>query len=170
MELLGQHPDLLPRSQFWHIPMFLFGMELSGAGAADLSRRFGWRLLEWPWEPPQAMGRLCRRPMTSSQIAELLEPLNDVALVIFATLSPHVTFKERVELYISNLKGQRSLLNGHDILQAGVASGPDVSVWKHRVLQAQLDGEFSDKEGAMSWLERALAGRDTAELNPARPA
>lgn len=165
LEILAQNPDLLPREQFWLVVMSLFGLELSEQAAAQMSSRFGWRFLQWPWDLTQVMGRLCRHALSPSEIAELLDPLSDVALLVFATVSPHVTFRERLDLYFGSLRGQRSLLSGHDILRAGVPTGPSVSVWKKRVLQAQRDGEFADKEAALAWLEQALS-----ECDPARPA
>lgn len=156
IEIVAKHPELLPRQDLWQVPMFLFGLELSEAAGNELSRRFGWRFLEWPWDPAQVMGRLCRRPMTPSEIAQTLDPLSDVALVIFATISSHVTFKERLELYIGLLRHQTSLLNGHDIIGAGVPAGPAVSAWKQRGLAAQLNGEFTDRPGALAWLRKTL--------------
>ena len=164
LEILARNPDLLRRDQFWLVVMSLFGLELSEQAAAQMSSRFGWRFLQWPWDLTQVMGRLCRHALSPSEIAELLDPLSDVALVVFATVSPHVTFKQRFDLYFHSLRDQRSLLSGHDILHAGVPTGPSVSVWKKRVLQAQRDGEFADKEAALAWLERALS-----ECDPARP-
>jgi tRNA nucleotidyltransferase (CCA-adding enzyme) len=155
LELLASYPDLLPRGEWWHIPMFLFGLELSEAATADLGQRFDWKVLQWPWDVTATMGRLCRRPMTPSEIARVLEPLSTVALTIFATLSPHVTFRQRIELYLSELRQQTPLLNGHDIMQGGVPSGPAVSAWKQAAFDAQRDGLFSDRAGALAWLHQA---------------
>jgi tRNA nucleotidyltransferase (CCA-adding enzyme) len=167
LELLDRHPELLPRKHFWHVPMFLFGMELSEQGARELGQRFGWKVLEWPWELGSAMGRLCRRPMTASQIAELLDQLTPVGLIIFATLSPHVTFGERLELYLSKLRGQKALLSGHDVLEAGVSPGPAVSQWKKAAMEAQLDGLFADKAAGLAWLKEAIAAEAGVAISEA---
>lgn len=156
LALLKEHPDLLERQHFWHVPMFLFGMELSEKGARELGERFGWRILEWPWELAPAIGRMCRREMRPSDISRLLEPLTPVALIIFATLSPHVTFQQRVELYLNGLRKQKPLLDGHDLMQAGVPAGPAVSAWKKDAFDAQLNSEFSDREGGWRWLQARL--------------
>jgi tRNA nucleotidyltransferase (CCA-adding enzyme) len=161
LDLVARYPDLLARPDYWHIPMFLLGLELSEEAALELGRRFDWRILSWPWPLRSSMGRVCRRPMRPSEIAGLLELLSPVHLIIFATLSTHVTFIERVELYLSNLRHQQPLLDGHDILRAGVPIGPAISDWKKRAFDAQRDGLFQNKAGALAWLQEE---RDAALL------
>lgn len=169
LELLATYPHLLPRRQFWRVPMFLFGMELSQQAVAELSRRFGWKVLQWPWEPGEALGRLCRRNLARSEIARVLDPLPPVALVIFATLSSHVTFQERIHLYLAQLQGQKPLLSGHDVLRAGVPSGPDVSYWKQAAMDAQLDGLFQNKAAGMAWLRDAVSATSGVEQSTGDP-
>ncbi len=161
LALLKEHPDLLERQHFWHVPMFLFSLELSEKGAAELGQRFGWKVLEWPWELAPAIGRMCRRPMRPSEIARLLEKLTPVGLIIFTTLSPHVTFGQRLQLYLNSLRHQKPILDGNDLMQAGVPAGPAVSAWKNEAFDAQRDGEFDDREGGWRWLQ--------ARLDPSNP-
>ena len=156
-EVASRHPGLLPRTDYWHIPMYLFGIELSEKARKDLNERFGWNVIEWPWDLMATVGKLCRRPMTPAEIARTLDPLNHYHLVVFSTLSPHPQFQQRVEMFISALRGTVPLLTGHDILEAGVSRGPGVHQWKEAALDAQRDGLFSDREGGLAWLKEALA-------------
>jgi tRNA nucleotidyltransferase (CCA-adding enzyme) len=156
LELLRTYPDLLPRHKFWRVPLVLLGMDLSESAAADLRQRFGWKAPRWPWELSTTLTRVCRWTMQDSELARLLEPLSQVELLVFATLSGHVTFRERIDLYLSRLRNIKPLLTGHDILQAGVPRGPAVSVWKRRAEDAQRDGLFTDRAEALAWLREAM--------------
>lgn len=171
LELLGKHPDLLNKKEFWQVPISLFGMELSPEAASVLDERFHWPILDWPWDFTKTMGRLCRKSTKASEVARLLETLTPVALLVFATVSPHVTFQERLELFLTDLRKIRPLLDGNDLLRAGVAPGPGIATWKDAAFDAQRDGLFEDKEGALAWLEQAMSTEQLGGLGtvPPRP-
>jgi tRNA nucleotidyltransferase/poly(A) polymerase len=50
------------------------------------------------------------------------------------------------------------LLNGHDLMTAGIPKGPIYSLILKRVRAAQLDGEVSDREGALQLAEKLGQG------------
>ncbi len=50
----------------------------------------------------------------------------------------------------------RPLLRGRDVLALGVPAGPRVGRVLREAWEAQLDGEFSDREGALAWLRDRL--------------
>ena len=57
---------------------------------------------------------------------------------------------------MEDLRWQKPLLTGHEILACGVPSGAEVARWKEAAFEAQLDGEFDDLEGGRRWLTQAL--------------
>ncbi len=52
----------------------------------------------------------------------------------------------------------RPLLRGRDVLSLGVPPGPPVGRILREAWEAQLDGAFTDREGALAWLRDRLAG------------
>ncbi len=62
------------------------------------------------------------------------------------------------------------LLRGRDVLALGIAPGPRVGEILRRAFEAQLDGAFSDREGALAWLRDHLDGstEPLAEAPPRR--
>ncbi len=58
-------------------------------------------------------------------------------------------------------KVPRPLLRGRDLAELGVPEGREMGRWLEAALQAQLDGEFTTREGAREWAARSLAnGKD----------
>ena len=54
--------------------------------------------------------------------------------------------------------GPKPLLTGHDLLERGWSSGPEMGVFLRRAYEEQLDGHFTDRGQALAWLERQLSG------------
>ena len=48
----------------------------------------------------------------------------------------------------------RRLLLGRHLLERGWTAGPDIGLVLHEAFEAQLDGAFTDLDGALAWLER----------------
>lgn len=146
-------PELVENGEFWMVPLYLMAFELSDKGAEELRERFGWSVLEWPFPPDQALQQLSRATSRRSEVAKLLDRLSGVAVTVLASLSSHVTMQERISDYLVHVRGKPGWINGGDILAAGVPRGPEVRHWKQLALDAQRDGEFEDREGALAWLE-----------------
>ena len=156
MELMARFPDLVPREHQWRVPMMLLATEVSEEAVENLEKRFGWSRIHWPWPLMPTVGRICRRPITSSELVRLLAPLLESTLLVFASISNHPIFQQRLELYMEDLRWQKPLLTGHEILACGVPSGAEVARWKEAAFEAQLDGEFDDLEGGRRWLTQQL--------------
>jgi tRNA nucleotidyltransferase (CCA-adding enzyme) len=60
-------------------------------------------------------------------------------------------------------KAPKPRLQGRDVQALGVAAGPEIGRWLERAFQAQLDGEFADREGAKAWLRRRMAEEGEGE-------
>lgn len=48
-------------------------------------------------------------------------------------------------------------ITGHDIINLGIAAGPEVGRWKKKVYDAQLEGLVENRDAALSWLQRELS-------------
>lgn len=156
MELLARYPDLVPKEHLWRVPMMLLATDVSEEAVENLEQRFGWTRIHWPWPLMPTVGRICRRPIKSSELVRLLSPLLESTLLVFASISTHTTFEQRLELYFDKLRWQKPLLNGHEVLSCGVTAGADVARWKDAAFDAQLDGEFETVEEGRSWLTEQL--------------
>lgn len=156
MEISAEYPDFVEKAEIWRIPLLLLCSELSEQGSKELGARFGWHGLVWPFEFTSTVGRFCRREMRASEIANILDTLPPVSLLLFACLSPHAKFWSRIKLYLDEIRYVTPLLNGEDILEAGVERGPEISHWKQAAFDAQRDGEFHDRAGGLDWLNRSL--------------
>jgi putative nucleotidyltransferase with HDIG domain len=47
-------------------------------------------------------------------------------------------------------------ITGHDILSLGVAEGPNVGLWHKKAYEAQLEGQFSNREELLAWLKSVI--------------
>lgn len=59
-------------------------------------------------------------------------------------------------------------VTGRDLLEMGIAQGPDVGRWKQAVYDAQLEGIVDSRESALAWLRGAMTGGDTPPAEPSR--
>lgn len=48
-------------------------------------------------------------------------------------------------------------ITGHDIINLGIAAGPEVGRWKKKVYDAQLEGLVENRDAALSWLQSELS-------------
>ncbi len=154
-EMVAHYPDLVKKEDFWQVVFEILGADLTPDQRQELWNRFGWEPLSWPFEVGEALRCFSREEMQPSEIGQQLDRLTGSALVVFACLSSHATLQERLTLYLDELRKVEPLVKGDDILALGVPRGPDVAEWKRRALEAQRDGEFQDREGALKWLQTA---------------
>jgi tRNA nucleotidyltransferase (CCA-adding enzyme) len=57
----------------------------------------------------------------------------------------------------------RPILQGRHLIHLGHTPGPEFSAILHAGFEAQLDGEFTDAEGALNWLRNFLQNRSQAK-------
>jgi hypothetical protein len=58
--------------------------------------------------------------------------------------------------YLNELRHKKPLLNGQQILDAGVPRGPQVAAWKARAFDHQVDEGWTEPEQAVRWLHGEL--------------
>ena len=66
--------------------------------------------------------------------------------------------RERLGLYLDELRGVRPLLSGRSLLDLGVAHGPAVGEGLARLTRARLDGQVSTREEEIAFVGRWLRG------------
>ncbi len=162
IDFMDLHPGLVPSEERWLVPLFVLGLELDPQRRAEVTERFGWPVLEWPFDLPETVGRLSKtrdHKMSRAELGALLDRLSPVALVVLASLNRHPSYQQRFELYLKELKGQVPLVTGKDLLAFGLSPGPDLALWKEKAFSAQRNGEFTTRADALEWLDTSLASR-----------
>ena len=70
---------------------------------------------------------------------------------------------EQLDVYFHHYRHVRSVLNGDDFREMGLAPGPEYADWLDRLRAARLDGEVSDEDGERALLARLVAESEQVE-------
>jgi tRNA nucleotidyltransferase (CCA-adding enzyme) len=103
-------------------------------------------------ESPDEVGR--------SALYHALDGLGAAALLIAQATRRSPRVRERITLFLSDLRGVRTSLRGADLVALGVSEGPRVGAILAELLDARLDGAVVSEEE-----ERALARKLARELD-----
>jgi tRNA nucleotidyltransferase (CCA-adding enzyme) len=79
--------------------------------------------------------------MGDGRIHALCAPERGETLLLAAALGADRRVGKRVRRYLGKLRGQQADIDGHDLLAAGVAPGPDVARGLAAALRAKLEGK-----------------------------
>jgi len=102
---------------------------------------------------------MMRRPsLRPSEIYWLLRGLDNEALLVIMVIARKKHIQQAVSRYVTNLRDVRPLLTGQDLLELGLQPGPLFRPLLNQIIEAQLDGEISSKEDAVTFALR-LAGK-----------
>lgn len=159
IDFMNKYPDVVPQDKRWLVPLRFIHMEMSPEGVKQLEDRFGWNSIPWPLPLEQLLSYMTRKHPRPSEIAEALDQLTPVQIAVLSGVANHSTFDERIDHYLKVTRDLTPLISGRDILSLGVPQGPEVKSWKDRAFAAQRDQEFHDREGALEWLNEALAAQ-----------
>ena len=101
--------------------------------------------------------RLGAEPLRRSELYTLLRHRQPAAIegCEVATEEPEV--RERLELYLAELRHVRPMVKGGDLLELGVPQGPMVGELLEKLLVARLEGLLSTKEDEESLVRRSLS-------------
>lgn len=152
-EFMQSNPAVVPHEDRWRVPLLVLALELSAQAKEEIRARFGWDLARWPISIQDALAKLCRRPLKPSEVADIFDSLLPTQIALLAAIANNEKFYRRLEHYLRQTRGLVPLLTGHEIMQLGVAPGPQVAEWKRRAYAAQRNEEFSDLEGAVRWFQ-----------------
>jgi tRNA nucleotidyltransferase (CCA-adding enzyme) len=84
--------------------------------------------------------------MAPSQIYHSLHRYKPNAILANLVISDHPLIRQRIEQYMNQLRNVHVVLTGDDLLEAGVASGPQMKEVMELLREARLDGKVSTKE------------------------
>ena len=93
---------------------------------------------------------------SSSQLAEAVEEYCAEALLAVARLTQHPLVSQRLSLYSEKLRHIGTTFTGNDLLEMGVAQGPEVGRLLRELREAKLDATVSTEEDERRWLEEHI--------------
>jgi len=99
-------------------------------------------------------------PVGRSAVYRALRRFSVEALLVAVATHRSPRVRERVAMFLSDLRGVKTSLTGSDLVALGVPEGPRVGKILAELLDARLDGKVSSEEG-----ERGLAERLSQELD-----
>lgn len=84
-----------------------------------------------------------------------------VLLVALAAVGPGSEMGQKIDNYQRKWREVRTSLNGNDLLDMGLQTGPQIGVLLDRLLAARLDGEIHDDEGEQKLLKILVEANPT---------
>ena len=93
-----------------------------------------------------------------SKIYHLLEGYVPEAIMVVSWASDKRVIKERLRLYLDELRYIKPALDGNRLKQLGVEPGKKVGECLDRLLDAKLDGEIVSEDDEVDFVRRWLAG------------
>jgi len=106
----------------------------------------------------EALPRLGRATVRRSEVRALLHHLEPASIVGCAVAVEDALARERLELYLTELRQTRPLLDGDDVMALGVTEGPRVGQILSALLDARLDGLVSTREDEESLVRARVEG------------
>ena len=106
----------------------------------------------------EAAGRLGGPDIRHSAVFDLLRRLDAEAIEGYAIAADDALVRERLELYLTELRHVRTLLDGNDLMALGVPEGPMVGKLLDELLKARIEGLLSSREDEESYVRRSLGG------------
>ena len=106
----------------------------------------------------EAAGRLGGPDIRHSAVFDLLRRLDAEAIEGYAIAADDALVRERLELYLTELRHVRTLLDGNDLMAMGVPEGPMVGKLLDELLKARIEGLLSSREDEESYVRRSLGG------------
>ena len=98
---------------------------------------------------------MLRRPvMQHAVIYWLLEPLDNEGLLYLMSIARKKHIRQQVSHYVTHLRGVQPLLSGQDLMELGYTPGASFRIMINHTLGAQLNGEISGKEEAITLIQQ----------------
>jgi tRNA nucleotidyltransferase (CCA-adding enzyme) len=92
--------------------------------------------------------------LSNGQIFRLLKNMNPNALLANRVMLDSGLIKERLDLYLNQLRRVKTGLNGDDLIQAGYPSGPVIGEILEKLKEARLEGRVASTEDELDWLKQ----------------
>ena len=95
--------------------------------------------------------------MSAGEFAKMLDPMHERAIVGCALTSAGPA-RLRLRSYLDRLREVRPLLTGNDLIEMGVAPGPEVGRLLTAIRRAKRDGAVATRDDELSLVERLISG------------
>ena len=108
-----------------------------------------------------AFEQLGAEGLRPSKVHALLKDLDAASIEGCALATNDALVRERLELYLRELRHVKPILNGNDLLGIGVPEGPLVGELLGDLLKARLEGLLSTREDEENLARRSVTGGST---------
>ncbi|MFO7576329.1 MAG: polya polymerase, partial [Pelovirga sp.] len=89
----------------------------------------------------------------NSDIYRWFEPLQIEVILYLMARTEDDRLRQWISLYMTSLRQQRTLLNGHDLIQLGLSPGPEFQRILRELLDARLDRRVQTREEEMAFVQ-----------------
>lgn len=96
--------------------------------------------------------------MAKSKLCQMLHGASSEILVYFMAKTSHETVREMLSHYVTHLREIKTALNGSDLLQLGIKSGPGIGAMLQQLLAAKIDGLVTTRQDETEFIAQ-LASR-----------
>ncbi len=96
------------------------------------------------------------RRLSNSELYCLLEPLSIEGLLFMMARTDDDGIKKAISTYITSLRRVSPELTGRDLMELGIAEGPEIGRVLRTLLLMRLDGVVSDKAEEIAFVRRSL--------------
>ena len=98
---------------------------------------------------------MLRRPVIQHAVVYwLLEPLDNEGLLYLMSIARKKHIRQQVSYYVTHLRSVQPLLSGQDLMELGYSPGALFRIMINHTLTAQLNGEISSKEEAITLIQQ----------------
>ncbi|WP_305041794.1 CBS domain-containing protein [Geoalkalibacter sp.] len=106
-----------------------------------------------------------KRPL-DSEIHQWLQPFDTEILLYLMALLESEEARSWISLYVTRLRGQKSLLGGGDLRSLGVPPGPRYREILQQLLLARIDGKVVSREDEVDLVRRKMARPNRSGTTP----
>lgn len=99
---------------------------------------------------------LAELKMTQSRIYRGLHQYSQTAILANLIISDSPLIRQRIELYLNQLRHVKTALTGEDLMALGVASGPRIKEVLEALREARLDGEVTTGEAEREMVKKMI--------------
>jgi tRNA nucleotidyltransferase (CCA-adding enzyme) len=100
---------------------------------------------------------LDQKDLTNGAVYKMLHRFHQTAILVNLLVATSDTVKKHIELYLEKLQHLRTALSGEDLLEMGVAAGPQVKKSLELLIEARLDGLVKTREEEIEFVKKSLS-------------
>jgi tRNA nucleotidyltransferase (CCA-adding enzyme) len=97
---------------------------------------------------------LAKGEISNSRIYNLLHPFSPTAIMVTLTCTRLIKARQRIELYLGQLRQFETFLNGEDLIRMGMKAGPHIHQTLGLLLDAALDGQTASRQDELALLKK----------------